>query len=200
MNILRHTGGLNARAAGLNASFSRALTLEEKLRSKMTRSENDGRFWIAFAESISAETRNALLVVCGLILAATYQTTLSPPPACASQPQFGLTSNEGTLIKGPSKVDNSVTDQRKWEITIRPRRSEGFGSSSSSSKGLKMRHVAASEASDSSFMVDDLLAAAMAAVVRAKSKDFQSCEAIMGVQTAFRGSLVYWVSHSLLYT
>ncbi|XVF75405.1 hypothetical protein PTKIN_Ptkin13bG0185700 [Pterospermum kingtungense] len=105
MDILRRAGSLNA------SSISRASTLEEKLRSNITRSENAGRFWIAFAGSISADTRNALLVVCGLILAATYQTTLSPPPAGASQAGVGFTSHEGTLIRAPAKVDDSVMDK-----------------------------------------------------------------------------------------
>lgn len=58
-----------------------------------------------------------------------------------------------------------------------------------------MRPVASSEASDSSFMVDDdVLAAAMATIVRVQPKDFRAVKrewAAIRIQTAFRGLLVY---------
>ena len=80
--------------------------------------------------------------------------------------------------------------KKKWRLWRSS--SEGFGSSSS--KGLKMRHMATSGASDSSFKVDDQLAAAMATVVRAQPKDFRVVKrewAAIRIQTAFRGLLVY---------
>ncbi|GMI82143.1 IQ-domain 8 [Hibiscus trionum] len=61
-----------------------------------------------------------------------------------------------------------------------------------SSRGLKMRHVAPSETSDSSLMADDALAAAMATIVRAQPKDFRAVKrewAAIRIQTAFRGLL-----------
>lgn len=89
--------------------------------------------------------------------------------------------------------------KKKWKLWRSS--SEGFGSSSS--KGLEMRHVvAAPQASNSSFMADDMLAAAMATIVRAQPKDFRAVKrewAAIRIQTAFRGLLVYWfLSLSLL--
>ncbi|TYI31542.1 hypothetical protein ES332_A05G457900v1 [Gossypium tomentosum] len=55
-----------------------------------------------------------------------------------------------------------------------------------------MRHVAASEASDSSLLVDDVLASAMATVARAPPKDFRAVKrewAAIRIQTAFRALL-----------
>ncbi|TXG68528.1 hypothetical protein EZV62_003463 [Acer yangbiense] len=69
---------------------------------------------------------------------------------------------------------------KKWRLWRSS--SEGFGSSS------KRGHVAASEASDS----DDAFSAAMAAVVRAPSKNFKVIRqefAAIRIQTAFRGLL-----------
>ncbi|MBA0691173.1 hypothetical protein Goari_008815, partial [Gossypium aridum] len=79
--------------------------------------------------------------------------------------------------------------KKKWKLWRSS--SEGFGSSSS--KSFKMRHVVAAPlASDSSFMADDLLAAAMATIVRAQPKDFRAVKrewAAIRIQTAFRGLL-----------
>lgn len=64
---------------------------------------------------------------------------------------------------------------------------------STSSKVPRMRHVAASEASDSSLLVDDVLASAMATVARAPPKDFRAVKrewAAIRIQTAFRALLV----------
>ncbi|XWS18857.1 hypothetical protein CRYUN_Cryun32bG0081000 [Craigia yunnanensis] len=79
--------------------------------------------------------------------------------------------------------------KKKWRLWRSS--SEGFGSSSS--KNLRMCHVAASKVSDSPFMVDDdLFAAAMATVVRTQPKDFRAVKrewAAIRIQTAFRGLL-----------
>ncbi|XVF25154.1 hypothetical protein REPUB_Repub13aG0189100 [Reevesia pubescens] len=78
--------------------------------------------------------------------------------------------------------------KKKWRLWRSS--SEGFGSTSS--KGLKMRHVATSESSDSSFMMDDVLAAAIATVVRAQPKDFRAVKrewTAIRIQTAFRALL-----------
>ncbi|KAK8581143.1 hypothetical protein V6N12_071384 [Hibiscus sabdariffa] len=78
--------------------------------------------------------------------------------------------------------------KKKWKLWRSS--SEGFGSSSS--RGLRMRHVAPSETSDSSLMADDALAAAMATIVRAQPKDFWAVKrewATIRIQTAFRGLL-----------
>ncbi|XVF86830.1 hypothetical protein PTKIN_Ptkin18bG0073900 [Pterospermum kingtungense] len=71
--------------------------------------------------------------------------------------------------------------KKKWRLWRSS--SEGYGSSSS--KVLKMRQVAAATE-------DDLLAAAMATVVRAPPKDFRAVKrewAAIRIQTAFRGLL-----------
>ncbi|XVE51924.1 hypothetical protein DITRI_Ditri02bG0079200 [Diplodiscus trichospermus] len=78
--------------------------------------------------------------------------------------------------------------KKKWRLW----RSSSEGLGSSTSKGLKMRHVASSDASGSSFTMDDQLAAAMATVVRAQPKDFRAVKrewAAIRIQTAFRGLL-----------
>ncbi|KAE8734955.1 putative Calmodulin-binding family protein [Hibiscus syriacus] len=78
--------------------------------------------------------------------------------------------------------------KKKWRLW----RSSSEGLGSSSSKGLKLRHVAASEASDSSLMVDDVLASAMATIARAQPKDFRAVKrewAAVRIQTAFRALL-----------
>ncbi|XP_021902947.1 protein IQ-DOMAIN 1-like [Carica papaya] len=77
--------------------------------------------------------------------------------------------------------------KNKWRLWRSS--SEGF---LSSSKALRSRHVAASEASDSSFVVDDAFTAAVATVVRAAPKDFMAVKqewAAIRIQTAFRGLL-----------
>ncbi|XP_022777224.1 protein IQ-DOMAIN 1-like isoform X2 [Durio zibethinus] len=92
-------------------------------------------------------------------------------------------------LQDPSNQEQ-VGDKTKKKWRLWRSSSEGFGSSSS--KGLKMRHVAASEVSGPSFMVDDVLAAAMATVVRAQPKDFRTVKrewAAIRIQTAFRGFL-----------
>ncbi|KAE8699426.1 putative Calmodulin-binding family protein [Hibiscus syriacus] len=78
--------------------------------------------------------------------------------------------------------------KKKWKLW----RSSSEGFESSSSRGLKTHHVAASETSDSSFMADGALAAAMATIVRAQPKDFRAVKrewAAIRIQTAFRGLL-----------
>ncbi|KAK6268213.1 hypothetical protein QUC31_012373 [Theobroma cacao] len=93
-------------------------------------------------------------------------------------------------LQAPSNQEK-VGDKAKKKWRLWRSSSEGFGSSSS--KGLKMRPVASSEASDSSFMVDDdVLAAAMATIVRVQPKDFRAVKrewAAIRIQTAFRGLL-----------
>ncbi|KAK8641876.1 hypothetical protein V6N13_011247 [Hibiscus sabdariffa] len=70
--------------------------------------------------------------------------------------------------------------KKKWKLW----RSSSEGNGSSSSKVLKT--------DDSSFMADDVLAAAMATIVRAQPKDFRAVKrewAAIRIQTAFRGLL-----------
>ncbi|EOY27142.1 IQ-domain 7, putative [Theobroma cacao] len=96
-------------------------------------------------------------------------------------------------LQAPSNQEK-VGDKAKKKWRLWRSSSEGFGSSSS--KGLKMRPVASSEASDSSFMVDDdVLAAAMATIVRVQPKDFRAVKrewAAIRIQTAFRGLLLIY--------
>ncbi|XP_021294228.1 LOW QUALITY PROTEIN: protein IQ-DOMAIN 1-like [Herrania umbratica] len=93
-------------------------------------------------------------------------------------------------LPAPSNQEK-VGDKAKKKWRLWRSSSEGFGSSLS--KGLKMRPVASSEASDSSFMLDDdVLAAALATIVRVQPKDFRAVKrewAAIRIQTAFRGLL-----------
>ncbi|MBA0571551.1 hypothetical protein Golob_001935 [Gossypium lobatum] len=78
--------------------------------------------------------------------------------------------------------------KKKWRLW----RSSSEGLGSISSKVPRMRHVAASEASDSSLLVDDVLASAMATVARAPPKDFRAVKrewAAIRIQAAFRALL-----------
>ncbi|EEF41052.1 conserved hypothetical protein [Ricinus communis] len=92
---------------------------------------------------------------------------------------------------GAAKEKQSETKgKKKWRLWRSS--SEGFGSSSSSSKGLRKVHMASSEASDSSLVLDDAFAAAMATVARAPPRDFMVVKqewAAIRIQTAFRGLL-----------
>lgn len=90
--------------------------------------------------------------------------------------------------------------KKKWKLW-RSSSEGGFGPPSTT-KGMKQLHqlAAASEASDSSFVVDEAFAAAMAAVVRAPPKNFKLIRqewAAIRIQSAFRGLLVKTNCHLL---
>ncbi|GMI91760.1 IQ-domain 8 [Hibiscus trionum] len=82
-------------------------------------------------------------------------------------------------ISNQEKMGDSKS-KKKWKLW----RSSSEGLGYSSSKALKT--------DDSSFMADDVLAAAMATIVRAQPKDFRAVKrewAAIRIQTAFRGLL-----------
>ncbi|CAK7356880.1 unnamed protein product [Dovyalis caffra] len=86
------------------------------------------------------------------------------------------------------KQSDNKGNKKKWRLWRSP--SEGY--IQTSTKGLKRVHVASSESSDSSLVVDDELTAAMATVARAPPRDFMVVKkewAAIRIQTAFRGLL-----------
>ncbi|GLU14334.1 hypothetical protein SLE2022_309100 [Rubroshorea leprosula] len=92
--------------------------------------------------------------------------------------------------KTPQSLNNQTGDKgkKKWRLW----RSSSDGLGSSASKGHKMGLLGGSEASHSSFGVDDDFAAAMATLVRAPPKDFLVVRlewAAIRIQSAFRGLL-----------
>ncbi|KDP40751.1 hypothetical protein JCGZ_24750 [Jatropha curcas] len=96
-----------------------------------------------------------------------------------------------TLKKIPTTDQEKQSDtksKKKWRLWRSS--SEGFGPPSS--KGLKRVHIASSEPSESSLVLDDAFAAAMATIARAPPRDFMVVKqewAAIRIQTAFRGLL-----------